>query len=228
MIKDIIDEHRICVCVRKRPLNKKETLMRDLDVITIPSKDVVMVHEPKQKVDLTRYLENQTFRFDYAFDDMAPNEMVYRFTARPLVETIFERGMATCFAYGQTGSGKTHTMGGDFSGKNQDCSKGIYALAARDVFLMLKKPNYNKLELQVYATFFEIYSGKDIRPDICKCTLISKPCSVSDYSQKEREIAWVSYNGAPSRLLSDRGSVKKEGLIIPRVQDPFHLRGSSL
>ncbi|XP_023269362.1 kinesin-like protein KIF2A isoform X4 [Seriola lalandi dorsalis] len=157
---DLIEEHRICVCVRKRPLNKKELAMKDLDVITIPSKDVVMVHEPKQKVDLTRYLENQTFRFDYAFDDSTTNEMVYRFTARPLVETIFERGMATCFAYGQTGSGKTHTMGGDFSGKNQDCSKGIYALAARDVFLMLKKPNYKKLDLQVYATFFEIYSGK--------------------------------------------------------------------
>ncbi|XP_019956612.1 kinesin-like protein KIF2A isoform X2 [Paralichthys olivaceus] len=157
---DLIEEHRICVCVRKRPLNKKELSMKDLDVITIPSKDVVMVHEPKQKVDLTRFLENQTFRFDYAFDDSTTNEMVYRFTARPLVETIFERGMATCFAYGQTGSGKTHTMGGDFSGKNQDCSKGIYALAARDVFLMLKKPNYKKLDLQVYATFFEIYSGK--------------------------------------------------------------------
>lgn len=52
--------------------------MKDLDVITIPSKDVVMVHEPKQKVDLTRYLENQTFRFDYAFDDSADNDMVYR------------------------------------------------------------------------------------------------------------------------------------------------------
>ncbi|XP_008417068.1 kinesin-like protein KIF2A isoform X3 [Poecilia reticulata] len=157
---DVIEEHRICVCVRKRPLNKKELTMKDLDVITIPSKDVVMVHEPKQKVDLTRYLENQTFRFDYAFDDGSSNEMVYRFTARPLVETIFERGMATCFAYGQTGSGKTHTMGGDFSGKNQDCSKGIYALAARDVFQMLKKANYKKLDLQVYSTFFEIYSGK--------------------------------------------------------------------
>ncbi|XP_031685796.1 kinesin-like protein KIF2A isoform X11 [Oncorhynchus kisutch] len=157
---DLIEEHRICVCVRKRPLNKKELTIRDLDVITIPSKDVVMVHEPKQKVDLTRYLENQTFRFDYAFDDSTTNEMVYRFTARPLVETIFERGMATCFAYGQTGSGKTHTMGGDFSGKNQDCSKGIYALASRDVFVMLKKPCHKKLDLQVYATFFEIYSGK--------------------------------------------------------------------
>uniref|UniRef100_A0A7N8YC25 Kinesin-like protein n=1 Tax=Mastacembelus armatus TaxID=205130 RepID=A0A7N8YC25_9TELE len=157
---DLIEEHRICVCVRARPLNKKELTAKDLDVITIPSKDVVMVHEPKQKVDLTRYLENQTFRFDYAFDENSTNEMVYRFTAQPLVETIFERGMATCFAYGQTGSGKTHTMGGDFSGKNQDCSKGIYALSARDVFLMLKKPNYKKLDLQVFATFFEIYSGK--------------------------------------------------------------------
>lgn len=29
-----------------------------------------------------------------------------RYTAKPLVKTIFEGGMATCFAYGQTGSGK--------------------------------------------------------------------------------------------------------------------------
>ncbi|XP_056288026.1 kinesin-like protein KIF2A isoform X2 [Pseudoliparis swirei] len=155
-----IDAHRICVCVRARPLNKKELAMKDLDVTTVPSKDVVMVHEPKQKVDLTRYLENQTFRFDYAFDENSTNEMIYRFTAQPLVETIFERGMATCFAYGQTGSGKTHTMGGDFSGKTQVCAKGVYALSARDVFVMMKKPNYKKLDLQVFATFFEIYSGK--------------------------------------------------------------------
>ncbi|CAI5650633.1 unnamed protein product [Oreochromis niloticus] len=138
---DLIEEHRICVCVRKRPLNKKELSMKDLDVITIPSKDVVMVHEPKQKVDLTRYLENQTFRFDYAFDDSTTNEMVYRFTARPLVETIFERGMATCFAYGQTGSGKTHTMGGDFSGKKQDCSlaDGRYRWRHDQVFDLLNR-----------------------------------------------------------------------------------------
>lgn len=59
--------------------------LKDLDVITIPSKDVVMVHEPKQKVDLTRYLENQTFRFDYAFDDTATNEMVYRSDTKSVV-----------------------------------------------------------------------------------------------------------------------------------------------
>ena len=41
--------------------------------------------------------------------------MVYKFTAKPLVATIFERGMATCFAYGQTGSGKTHVSGAESS-----------------------------------------------------------------------------------------------------------------
>lgn len=32
----------------------------------------------------------------------------FRFTAKPLVQSIFDGAMATCFAYGQTGSGKTH------------------------------------------------------------------------------------------------------------------------
>lgn len=49
------------------------------DVLTVPNKENVMVHEPKLKVDLTKYLENQTFRFDYAFDENATNEMVYRY-----------------------------------------------------------------------------------------------------------------------------------------------------
>ncbi|XP_049716531.1 kinesin-like protein KIF2B [Elephas maximus indicus] len=155
-----LEAHRICVCVRKRPLNQQETIMKDLDIITIPSNNVVMVHESKQKVDLTRYLENQTFCFDHAFDDTASNELVYQFTAQPLVESIFRKGMATCFAYGQTGSGKTHTMGGAFSGRDQDCSNGIYALVAQDVFLLLKNSAYEKLDLKVYGTFFEIYGGK--------------------------------------------------------------------
>lgn len=156
---DVVD-HQICVAVRKRPLNKREAQRKDVDVVTIPSRDLTIVHEPKQKVDLTRYLENHTFRFDYAFDETATNELVYKYTAKPLVHTIFEGGMATCFAYGQTGSGKTHTMGGDFNGKTQDSTKGIYALVARDVFKMLRSPKYRNENLIVNASFFEIYSGK--------------------------------------------------------------------
>ncbi|XP_014106096.1 kinesin-like protein KIF2C isoform X3 [Parus major] len=159
-ISDPIEEHRICVCVRKRPLNRQELLKKECDVVTVPSKCVLMVHEPKQKVDLTKYLETQTFRFDFSFDETSSNEMVYRFTARPLVETIFEGGKATCFAYGQTGSGKTHTMGGDFSGRTQNASQGIYAFASQDVFLLLNQPRYRNQNLEVYVTFFEIYNGK--------------------------------------------------------------------
>ncbi|XP_032755780.1 kinesin-like protein KIF2C isoform X1 [Rattus rattus] len=159
-VSDPIEEHRICVCVRKRPLNKQELAKKEIDVISVPSKCLLLVHEPKLKVDLTKYLENQAFCFDFAFDETASNEVVYRFTARPLVQTIFEGGKATCFAYGQTGSGKTHTMGGDLSGKSQNASKGIYAMASRDVFLLKNQPRYRSLNLEVYVTFFEIYNGK--------------------------------------------------------------------
>lgn len=159
-LDDVIEDHQICVCVRKRPLNKKELNRRDVDVATIPTRHDVIIHEPKQKVDLTKYLENQKFRFDYAFDENADNQMVYRYTAQPLVQCIFQGGMATCFAYGQTGSGKTHTMGGEFVSKGQqNCEKGIYALAARDVFKLMQS-KYRSENLLVSVSFFEIYSGK--------------------------------------------------------------------
>ena len=49
-------------------------------------------------------------------------------------------------------------MGGDFSQKNVDCSKGIYALTARDVFKQIH--GKFKGQLDVTCTFFEIYCGK--------------------------------------------------------------------
>jgi len=86
--------------------------------------------------------------------------MFLRYTARPLVQNIFEGGMATCFAYGQTGSGKTHTMGGEFQGKTQDSKNGIYAFVAKDVFKFLSWPKYKPHKFQVSCSYFEIYSGK--------------------------------------------------------------------
>ncbi|KAK9497334.1 hypothetical protein O3M35_004672 [Rhynocoris fuscipes] len=171
---DPVECHQITVCVRKRPLNKKEIMRKEVDVITVPRKDMIVVHEPKNKVDLTKYLENQQFRFDYAFNETCSNELVYKYTAKPLVKTLFEGGMATCFAYGQTGSGKTHTMGGTFSGKTQDCKKGIYAMVAKDVFKFLHSPQYKSQNFVVSASFFEIYSGKvfDLLADKAKLRVL--------------------------------------------------------
>lgn len=159
-MSDPVIDHQICVCVRKRPLSKKELNKKEIDVVIVPKGDYCVIHEPKLKVDLTKYLENHKFWFDYAFDENANNELVYRYTAKPLVDTIFNQGMATCFAYGQTGSGKTHTMGGTFSGKQQDCTKGIYALAATDVFKLNKSAKHKNKDLLISASYFEIYGSK--------------------------------------------------------------------
>lgn len=62
-----------CVCLYVPEINRKE-----IDVVTVPGKGALLVHEPKQKVDLTKYLDNQIFHFDYSFDETATNELVYK------------------------------------------------------------------------------------------------------------------------------------------------------
>ena len=141
---------RIRVCVRKRPLNKKELKKGETDIATVNGRSSIVIYEPKVKVDLTRYVESHEFTFDEAFDSNASNEEVYKRTASPLVEYTFQGGKATCFAYGQTGSGKTHTML-----NNKD---GLYVMAARDIFGLLKKPEYT--HLRAWVSFYEIYQGQ--------------------------------------------------------------------
>ncbi|EDW92276.1 kinesin-like protein Klp59C [Drosophila yakuba] len=157
---DRVKGHQIVVCVRKRPLRRKELTDRELDVVSVLSKDTLVVHEPRKHVNLVKFLENHSFRFDYVFNEDCSNATVYEFTARPLIKHIFDGGMATCFAYGQTGSGKTHTMGGKFPGSQQSSMDGIYGMAARDVFATLKTAPYNSRKLSVSCSFFEIYGTR--------------------------------------------------------------------
>lgn len=155
-----VRSQQITVCVRKRPLSRREHQLKMVDVISVPTRDSLLVHELRHKVDLTKFLEHHKFRFDYTFDEMSSNQLVYECTARPLIRTMFEGGNATCFAYGQTGSGKTHTMGGEFVGKTQDYTTGIYALAAKDVFDELAKQHYREIDAYVMCSYFEIYGSK--------------------------------------------------------------------
>eukprot|EP01132_Coremiostelium_polycephalum_P006190 gene6190-7707_t len=140
---------RIRVCVRKRPLNKKELSKNERDIIEVANMKELIVNEPKTKLDLSKYIEKHRFIFNEVFDENSTNYQVYLHTAYPLVDTIFHKGKATCFAYGQTGSGKTFTMIGN--------GDGLYALATKDIFKRLEE-NY-KDQLQVYISFFEIYGG---------------------------------------------------------------------
>lgn len=56
---------KVCVAVRKRPINERERAMRDYDAVTAMNPRVA-VHSCKLKVDgITKYLENQLFEFDH-------------------------------------------------------------------------------------------------------------------------------------------------------------------
>lgn len=141
---------RITVLIRKRPLNSNELADGLYDILaTDPENNrTISLLEPRQKVDLTRYIEKHRFTYDGVLDDRKSNRDVYEQACRPLVETVFEGGCATCFAYGQTGSGKTYTM----LGKNKQ--EGIYLMAARDLYSHLEPG------MSINVSFFEIYGGK--------------------------------------------------------------------
>lgn len=55
-----------------------EVIKKEIDVVSVPGRGAVLVHEPKQKVDLTKYLDNQVFHFDYSFNEATTNDLVYK------------------------------------------------------------------------------------------------------------------------------------------------------
>ncbi|KAK9148884.1 hypothetical protein Scep_007641 [Stephania cephalantha] len=139
---------KIKVVVRKRPLNKKELGRKEEDIVTIePNSNSLTVHETKQKVDLTEYVEKHEFVFDAVLDEEVSNDEVYRETVEPVVPAIFQRTKATCFAYGQTGNGKTYTM------------QPLPLKASQDI-LRLMHHTYRNQGFQLFVSFFEIYGGK--------------------------------------------------------------------
>ena len=141
----------LCICVRKRPIGKREVEKNDHDAVSCVNPAIV-VHDCKHRVDgITKYLNNNTFVFDHAFAEDAGNDVVYDSVGAPLVEfVVSKRGRATVFAYGQTGSGKTYTM------------TSFQQRAARDLFTLLDDDDDDDdhEEVQVVVSFFEIYGGR--------------------------------------------------------------------
>ena len=143
---------KIRVVVRKRPLFGKEIQRNDRDILTVVSDNSLVVQELKEKVDLTKYIEEHSFTFDNVFEQDKDNAALYDECVLPLVAETFKGAKTTCFAYGQTGSGKTYTMMGTSDGS----VSGMYTLASYDIVDLLKA--YEGLDL--FISFYEIYCGK--------------------------------------------------------------------
>ena len=91
---------KIRVVVRKRPLNSKETMRNDRDIIEIVSDQDLLMQELKEKVDMTKYIEEHSFKFDNVFDSDKDNNTIYNECVLPLVAETFKGAKTTCFAYG--------------------------------------------------------------------------------------------------------------------------------
>jgi kinesin family protein 2/24 len=139
------DNSKIFVCVRKRPIFKKEVVNGEIDCVSA-SNPKLFVHECKYKIDgITKYIEDYEFYFDNVFHEGESTEDVYKYSVAPTVDMIMNRGIVTCFAYGQTGSGKTHTM------------KGIQNQAIESLY---RAAMSSGKKFDFYISFFEIYGGR--------------------------------------------------------------------
>ena len=151
---------KIKVIVRKRPANYRESAQNDIDIITTEGKNTIIVKELKNKLDLTKYIEEHRFNFDRAYADESTNQQIYEEMLKSMINSAFQRTKITCFAYGQTGSGKTYTMLGNNHIINDKNPKipGLYLLSCIDIFNNLEKKEFSNLE--IWVSFYEIYCNK--------------------------------------------------------------------
>jgi kinesin family member 2/24 len=91
----------LCVCVRKRPIFKKEELNGECDSISCAN-PLIKVMAPKFKVDgISKFVEDSDFQFDNTFNENETTEEVFNFSLEPLTEFLVDQGgVVTCFAYG--------------------------------------------------------------------------------------------------------------------------------
>ncbi|KAM7249993.1 hypothetical protein ACFE04_021876 [Oxalis oulophora] len=138
-------EEKICVSVRLRPLNSKETSRYDV-VDWECINDTTIVYKNNLSVS-ERSMYPSAYTFDRVFRSDCPTRQVYEQAAK---EVAFSVVSASVFAYGQTSSGKTYTM------------SGITEYAVADIFDYTQK--HKEREYILKFSGMEIYneSVKDL------------------------------------------------------------------
>ena len=138
------------VCVRLRPLNKREKRGNTIPVVT--------ANTEKGEINVVKGLSTKAtrhgFNFDNVFSEFATQEEVFNQTLLPIVEQVMKGYEATVFAYGQTGTGKTYTMEGDI---NVDSQRGVIPRSCESIFDQLE--NSGKFaNFKVTVSYLEIYN----------------------------------------------------------------------
>ncbi|KAM9454725.1 centromere-associated protein E [Clarias gariepinus] len=139
------EESAVKVCVRVRPLIKREEAENAEPVQLYWKADKQAIHQLDDDCNMTK-----SFSFDRVFSAEESTNQLYHDIAKPLVVSTVEGYNGTIFAYGQTSSGKTFTMMGS------EHSPGVIPLAMSDVFHTIK--NCPKKEFLLRVSYMEIYN----------------------------------------------------------------------
>lgn len=135
------------VVVRCRPLGQKEISEQCECVVNVDmDAHSIAICDPQNLKDI------KSFTFDYTYDYKASQDLIFRQTALPILESVMEGYNGTIFAYGQTGTGKTFTM----EGTDSDEDKGIIPRSIDWIFSNIK--NYPDQQFLVQVSFVEIYN----------------------------------------------------------------------
>lgn len=163
-IETKFNKKNMIVAVRSRPLSQRELEFSNFDIVKIFNREVVSVINPLEytynaesnkyvnddkQMEITKSKEHQ-FAFDFAFDEKATQEEVYKYTTEYLLKNVLDGFNATVFAYGSTGSGKTYTMVGN--GENP----GLMIRTISDLFTLIEKEKKKAYIIQI--SYIEVYN----------------------------------------------------------------------
>ncbi|GAB5355251.1 hypothetical protein AAMO2058_000189700 [Amorphochlora amoebiformis] len=154
----------VIVCLRFRPLNRKEIdefgdgiavdFNKDIkgNIVTTALNDNV-VKEMKISKKAAK------FSFDRIFTWKHTQEHVYERTASPMVKDVFKGFNCTIFAYGQTGTGKSYSMMGILGTENE----GIIPRIVEQIFGTIEteiSKEEPETDFEVQVSYVEIYMEK--------------------------------------------------------------------
>lgn len=163
-IETKFNKKNMIVAVRSRPLSQRELEFSNFNIVKILNREIVSVINPVEykynaesnkyvnedkQMEITKSKEHQ-FAFDFAFDEKATQEEVYKYTTEYLLKNVIDGFNATVFAYGATGSGKTYTMIGN--GENL----GLMIRAISDLFTLIEKEKNRAYSIQI--SYIEVYN----------------------------------------------------------------------
>lgn len=139
----------VYVCVRIRPLIKRELLNGEVPVVESYRDTIQLRESMNQPQDDPSLFQTYRFTFDKVFSERATQKDVYEGAGKPIVDNFLSGYNGCILAYGQTGSGKTHTI-------MNDRFDGVIPQAIEDIFCYFDG-NAN-IEYSLRASFFQIYN----------------------------------------------------------------------